>query len=330
MADLTPVARVVYASESNLHDSIYAEMERIRASAVRHNVPAGVHTALLYQSGWFVQWKEGPANEIEQLMARIAQDPRHRNLCIVHSSIGPRLLFGPWSMAIVLADDSWEEMTARVQAARRRMEKGEQYSPTAVWRQLSTPVRHPGAAQLNNPEAFQRVTVCDARGQASFRLVQWLGHVNKVPVVHRRFAGDEGLDIGTEYVDFADGDRVARVIAMARKGLQLPLTRAFLADDSHILLLLSGNPQHDLTLVHRVVEACSGIAMPPVLIGVAPEPAMHHEPFGYAHSCGLIYLDANADPHDPPAVWAAVHPLLEQWRDAANSSIISRPAIAAA
>ena len=72
MADLTPVARVVYASESNLHDSIYAEMERIRASAVRHNVPAGVHTALLYQSGWFVQWKEGPGDALLKLMDRVA------------------------------------------------------------------------------------------------------------------------------------------------------------------------------------------------------------------------------------------------------------------
>lgn len=315
--DLTPVARVVYASESNLRGSVYAEMERIRASALRHNLPVGIHTALLYQSGWFVQWKEGSSQAMTALMDHVAQDGRHRNMRIVHSSEGPRLLHGPWSMAIVLADDTWEEMTARVEAARLRMECGEQYSPPAVWRQISTPMRHAGASQLNNPDAFQRITVCDARGQASFRLVQWLGHANKVAVVHRRFAGEEGLDVGTEYVDFMDGDRFARVIATARKGLQLPLTRAFLGDDSHILLLLSGSAQHDLSLVHRVVEACSRMATPPAIIGVAAEPSMHHEPYGYAHSCGLIYLDANADPLDPPAVWSAAHPLLERWRYAA-------------
>jgi hypothetical protein len=319
MTGLVSVSRVVYASESNLRSSVYAEMERIRAAAVRHNVPAGIHTALLYQSGWFVQWKEGPAEKLDELMARVAQDPRHRDMRIVHSSIGPRLLDGPWSMAIVLADDTWEDMTARVQTAPTRIESGEQYSPAAAWRQLSTPVRHVGAAQQDNPQSLQRITVCDSRGQASFRLVQWLGHVNNVPVVHRRFAGEEGLDVGTEYVDFADAERVARVIAMARKGLQLPLTRAFLGDDSHILLLLCGSPQHDLPLVNRVARACCGLAMPPVLIGVAEHPSMHVDPFGYAHARGLIYLDANADPLDPPAVWSAVHPLIEQWRDAAKS-----------
>lgn len=329
MLSRTPVARVMYASESNLLGSVYAEMERIRASALRHNVPAGIHTALLYQSGWFVQWKEGPAAELAALMERVANDRRHRNLRVVHSSFGPRLLSGPWSMAVVLADDTWEDMTARVQAAERRMDDGEQYAPSAVWRQIATPVRHPGARQQANPEAFQRITVCDARGQASFRLVQWLGHVHNEPVVNRRFAGDEGLDVGTDYVDFLDGDRVARVIAMARNGLELPLTRAFLADDSHILLLLSGSAQHDLTLIHRVSEACAGMHTPPTLVGVAPDAAAHVEPFGYAHSCGLIYLDANADPLDPPSVWAAAHPLFERWRDAATSSVISRPGAAA-
>jgi hypothetical protein len=322
MADVAPVARVVYASESNLRGSVYAEMERIRASAVRHNVPAGIHTALLYQSGWFVQWKEGPLEAIGELMTRIEQDPRHREMRIVHSSMGPRLLSGPWSMAIVLADDTWEAMTARVQAARERMENGEPYSPAAVWRRISTPLHHPGAGQGAHAEVFQRITVCDSRGEASFRLVQWLGHAHGAPVVHRRFAGEEGLDVGTEDVDFEYGDRVARVIAMARKGLQLPLTRAFLGDDSHILLLMSGSPQHDLTLVHRLAEACAQIAMPPVIVGVAADPTLHREPFGYARSRGLIYLDANADPLDPPDVWRAVQPLFEQWH--------SRPSIAAA
>ena len=57
-------------------------------------------------------------------------------------------------MAVVLADDTWEDMTARVQDASARMERGEQYSPPAVWRQLSTPLRHAGAAQLHDPQAF--------------------------------------------------------------------------------------------------------------------------------------------------------------------------------
>ena len=44
------VTRVVYASQSRIQGPVYAEMERIRACAVRHNEPAGVHTALAHQS----------------------------------------------------------------------------------------------------------------------------------------------------------------------------------------------------------------------------------------------------------------------------------------
>ena len=55
-----PVARIVYASQACVTQSVFAEMEKIRASAIRHNEPAAIATALLYQSGWFVQWKRGP------------------------------------------------------------------------------------------------------------------------------------------------------------------------------------------------------------------------------------------------------------------------------
>ena len=59
-----PVSRFMYASQANVEGSIYSVIERIRASAVRHNEPAGVATALLYQSGWFAQWKEGPSEAL--------------------------------------------------------------------------------------------------------------------------------------------------------------------------------------------------------------------------------------------------------------------------
>jgi hypothetical protein len=313
-------ARIVYASESDITGPVYSEMERIRASAVRHNVPVAVHTALLYQSGWFVQWKEGPEAAVDQLMDRVAADPRHHSLCIVHFSRGPRLLSGPWSMAIVQTDEQHGSMGRRVSRLRRNLEGGVQYSPPAVWRQLSTPMEHPGASQHTNPDAFQRILVCCAAGSTSFDLVQWLGKQREQPIVHRRFAGDEGLDVGTDYVDFADDDRVMRVIAMARRGLGVPLTRAFIPDYSHIVLLLSGEPERDLPLLQKVAEACEGVLVPPVLLGVAEHRAAHAQPFAMAHRLGLIYLDAQAHPVHSVGVWQAVHPLLARWREAANSS----------
>jgi len=315
-----PVARVVYASESNISGPVYSEMEAIRASAVRHNVPAHVFTALLYQSGWFVQWKEGPEQSLHELMEQVAADPRHHSLRVVHVSRGPRLLSGPWSMAIVQADEPHECMARRVARLRRNLEDGVQYAPPAVWRQLSTPMEHPGASQQTNPDAFQRIMVCSAGGSTSFDLVQWLGRQKEQPLVHRRFAGDEGLDVGTDYVDFAGDDRVMRVIAMARKGLGVPLTRAFVPDYSHIVLLLSGEPERDLPLLQKVADACAGLLMPPVLLGVAEHAQAHARPFAVAHRLGLIYLDAQAHPQHSAGVWEVVYPLLARWREAANSS----------
>jgi len=313
------VARLVYASQADVDGSVYAEMERIRASAVRHNEPLGVHTALLYQSGWFVQWKEGPGPALLRIMDKVATDPRHHSMRIVHSSRGPRLLSGPWSMAIVQCNEPASDMAWRVTELRRAMDQGLQYAPPAVWRRLSTPMRHPGANRQTDPDAFQRVLVCAAAGLGSFELVQWLGREHGEEVVHRRFAGAQFLDVGTDYVDFADEERVMRVIAMARKGLLLPLTRAFLPDYSHIVLLLCGDPEYDVALVQKVAQACAGLVAPPALLGVARTAEAHQSAFTAAHHLGMIYLECHADPEDHAASWASIQPQLARWRHAANS-----------
>lgn len=314
------VARIVYASESTVHHAVYSEMECIRASALRNNVPAGIHTALLYQAGWFVQWKEGPGDAMQQLMARVEADPRHRNLRIVHSSRGPRLLSGPWSMAMAHAGDTHDDMAERVLRARRRLLEGRPYAPPAVWRQLTTPMTHPSSAQQAEPDAFQRVLVCASKGESSFALVHWLAAHYGQPAVHRRFAGDKGLDVGTDYIDYENDEGAARVIAMARNGVALPLTRAFLPDYSQLVLLLSGERELDLQLLGRVADACADVVLPPAVIGVATDPSWHAELFALARRRGLIYLDAVAPSLDSRHVWLSVEPLLARWREAINSS----------
>lgn len=315
------MARIVYASEARVATSVYAEMENIRASAVRHNEPAGVHTALLYQSGWFVQWKEGPGSALLHIMDKVSADPRHSGLRIVHSSRGRRLLSGPWSMAIVQCDETPAEMAQRVAKVRHALDQGAQYSPPAIWRKLSTPIRHPGARLQGGGESFQRVLACSAAGDSSFHLVRWLAGQHAQEVVHRRFAGATRLDVGSDYVDFEEDGSVMRVIAMARNGLLLPLTQAFIPDYSHLVLLLTGEGDRDLLLVQRVAEACVGLVSPPALVAVAPENAHHHHPFALAHQLGLVYLKTEADPQRPAEVWQAIEPVLSTWREAANSGM---------
>ena len=314
------VARIVYASQSRIRGSVYAEMERIRGAAMRHNPPLGVHTALLYQSGWFVQWKEGPGDAMVSLMARVARDPRHHSLRVIHSSHGPRLLDGPWSMAIVQRAEKPDDMTLRVLQLRDRIQAGAQYSPASVWRQLSTPMQLPTAALRAEPDVFQRVLVGAAFGGASMELVQWLAHRTGASVVHRRFAGSQDRDISTDLIDFEHDGEALRMVAMARGGLLLPLTRAFMPGFSHVMLLLCGNIDRDLTLLKAVVGAFSGLSSPPVLLGVAANEETHARPAAIAKGLGLAYLACNADPRDGAAVWANARPLLAEWRQAANSA----------
>ena len=316
----------MYVSQSNVRGSIYTEVQRIRASAVRHNEPAGVATALLYQSGWFAQWKEGPGQALLNIMDRVEADPRHRNMRIIHSSRGPRLLAGPWSTAIVHCDETAADMEQRVELLYRELKQGRHCSPQTLWRRLSTPMRHPGAALQADPDAFQRVLVCAAEGMGSFRLVRWLAEEYDEEVVNRRFAGASDLDVGTDYVDFSEGGRVIRVIAMARHGLSLPLTRAFLPDYSHIVLLLSGDMERDLSLAQRVVQACNGCAAPPALLGVGQGTDVHAAMFALARRSGLIYLGVDCDrPQDAQCSWAAIAPLLANWRHAVHSGSLMVP-----
>lgn len=314
------MARIMYASQASIRHSVYQEMEKIRASALKHNEPAGVATALLHQSGWFVQWKEGPGAILQKIMEKVASDVRHFDLRIVHRSRGPRLLTGPWSMAIVQCNETPAEMELRVQQLKHQVDAGMQFSPPAVWRRLSTPMKHPGAMQQQDPDAFQRVLVCAAASMGSFDLVRWLGEYHDQEVVHRRFAGASDLDVGTDYVDFEQEGRVWRVIAMARHGLHLPLTRAFIPDYSHVVLLLSIDPDRNAQLMQRVLRAYECLQHPPALIGVASRPDMHALPASLARKFGLPYLTAVADSREPESSWQAIQPLLLDWQHAANSS----------
>lgn len=309
---------MVYASQSRIDGPVYGEMERIREAALRHNEPEGVCTALLYQSGWFLQWKEGPRDAMRARMARIAADPRHHNLRVVHSSFGRRLLLGPWSMGIVQSDEPAEALGLRVMELRDALIRGQQHSPPTVWRRLSTPANHLGAG-LADPESYQRVLVCAALGTPSFDLVRWLGRHFGQPVLHRRYAGAHDLDVGTDYVDLLLQGRLLRVGSMARKGLSLPLTRALLGDYSHVVMCLSGQYDADQALLLRVARACEELRRPPALVALGID-RRNLEAIGtLARNMGQAFVAAPAHPEEPAQAWFALQPLLQEWRPAQES-----------
>lgn len=308
------VGRLMYASQSNFTGPVFQEMQRIREHALQRNVADEVHVALLHQSGWFVEWMEGPPAGVHALMGRVARDTRHRGLRLLHSSRGPRRLTQPWSMAIVQALELPADFARRVATLREEHQQGRAPGPATVWRRLSTPLTHPGAAEQAVSDRFQRVMVCAAKGEASFDMVRWLGRTHKAEVVHRRFAGSraDGLDVATDYVDLDIGAVVRRVIAMARNGLHLGLTQAFLPDYSHVILLLSGDSTRDGDLMQRLVAACARLVHRPVVLGLGLPFCDHAALQKMAHRGGLVYLDCDLAGHiDAQAWWDAAEPLLD-------------------
>lgn len=302
------VDRLIYASEATVGGSLFVEMDRIRQAALRHNPPLGVCTALLYQSGWFMQWKEGPRDAILQLMKRVSKDSRHRNLRTMHSSRGPRLLSGPWSMVVVQTHEDSGQMAERVRRIREDRMLMRHYSPAAAWVRLSTPTKHLSAAQQSRRFDLHPVLVCSAVGTLSFELVQWLAQQHSQELTHRRLSGEHDLDVASDIVDFVEGDRPMRVIAMARKGLRVPLARALLSDYSHVLLLLSGDEERDVSLGLKVTSACRHLAKPPRLIFIAQFAAWHVPLMAIAHRDGLEYFPCEVQSHKPQALWmAALH-----------------------
>ena len=290
--DTAPVTRLVCASQSRIDGSVYTEMERIRGLAVPRNAAGGVHTALLYQSGWFLQWREGPADALQDIMRRVQRDQRHQRLRVVHHSTGHRLLPGRWSMAIVQCNDTPEDFSRRVDSECEVRERGVQKLPAAVWRSLSSPLRASHTLVHNKDADFQRVMVCSAEGDDAFTLVRRLAVHHFQEVVVRRYAGPSRLDVGTDYVDIEDAGRLLRVIAMARNGVGLGLTRAFLADYSHVVLLFSGDEAHDERLFARVLQACAGVPAVPLMLGLGASAAVHARNFSHAHRLGVCYIDS--------------------------------------
>jgi hypothetical protein len=306
------VERLISASVATFTTNVYEQMEALRERSMRRNLPLGVHAALLYQSGWFVHWIEGPGNTVRDLLELTRRDHRHHSLRVIHQSRGQRLLLTPWSMMLSPSMEPAADFGLRVLALRRQMEQGLQFAPTSVIRRLSAPMRLPDAHKLADPESFHRIGVCST-GNEAFGLVDWLGEHHVEPTARRRFAGERDLDSASDYVEFMHAGQPCRVIAVSRQGMQHGLRRAFLPDWPLFLLLLSGQPRHDEALMSRIAGACSGLPYHPDFLGIAPDMKTHQRMSSLAEAESLNYTCAGVgSSQDMPAVWRAASHYLAQ------------------
>lgn len=98
----------------SLHNLIYcslaspsmdpAEIHQIIATAKHHNPRYGITGLLVYGSGIFFQWLEGPKDNVTSLMKIIGDDPRHLNVVVLSEEDEIRdRLFPDWDMELVEA-----------------------------------------------------------------------------------------------------------------------------------------------------------------------------------------------------------------------------------
>lgn len=82
------------------------EVGRIVESAQRSNLARGITGVLVFGSGVFFQWIEGPAPQVQNLIASLRSDPRHYDVVSLDWSEEKReRLYPNWEMEQVKADD---------------------------------------------------------------------------------------------------------------------------------------------------------------------------------------------------------------------------------
>lgn len=82
------------------------EVDRIIERSQRRNVERDITGVLVFGSGVFFQWIEGPSAEVEKLIASLHGDPRHYDVVQLDRSVEKReRLYPNWEMERVGADD---------------------------------------------------------------------------------------------------------------------------------------------------------------------------------------------------------------------------------
>jgi hypothetical protein len=83
-----------------------AEVDRIIEAAQRSNAARGITGVLVFGSGVFFQWIEGPPGQMQKLIANLHGDPRHYDVVALDQSEERReRLYPNWEMEQVQADD---------------------------------------------------------------------------------------------------------------------------------------------------------------------------------------------------------------------------------
>ncbi|MDB4215405.1 BLUF domain-containing protein [Burkholderiaceae bacterium] len=96
---------IVYCSRA-AHGVDKEALEKIIATARHHNPRFGITGLLVFGSGVFFQWLEGPKDNVTSLFKMISADARHSDVVLLTQEDEFReRLFPNWDMELVEAED---------------------------------------------------------------------------------------------------------------------------------------------------------------------------------------------------------------------------------
>jgi hypothetical protein len=95
-----------------------AEVDRMVTWSQRRNVARDITGVLVFGSGVFFQWIEGPPAQVKDLIASLHSDPRHYDIVSLDRSVETRERIYPnWQMELVGADDILAVLQDALEAA---------------------------------------------------------------------------------------------------------------------------------------------------------------------------------------------------------------------
>lgn len=94
------LVRLLYVSRAVVPESQDA-IQAILASARQHNLQNGITGILCYGGGVFVQAIEGGRSAVNRLYTQIIEDPRHKDVELLHYEEISERRFGGWTMGQV-------------------------------------------------------------------------------------------------------------------------------------------------------------------------------------------------------------------------------------
>jgi len=245
------VTRVICASVCRVRGSVMSELFQIRNRLCELSGPTfAVRGALLYSSGWFVLWLEGPTAAVDAFTQRAARDPRNAHQKIIHRSRGPGSLDEGLTVCATQGADSTSDFAHRVMDALEEFKSGSRAHPGTIWQRLSAPCSvgtvRPSYHQLPD----RHVAIVAAQENGPIDVLRKLGDRFTSKVVYQRFASARrhSSDVGGAYVDIQCKRHVRRAQLLSRRALGHDTVRQSLSRLDGLVLLLGTRPDAAIEL----------------------------------------------------------------------------------